>query len=123
MKTPEQLANDWIATLGLEESLLRLRKKLRYLIGAHPSYRVFWTQVEVAIKSHHRRFLEGHELHAGLSEGEPCPGCGRAGRECWAAPCLYLVFVKERPLLALREWCETTGGTLVSRKDAQSEGR
>ena len=57
-----------------------------------------------------------------------CPGCGRTGHTCWAAPCLYLQFVKSRPLGALIDWCNEVGGTLVSRqtptgsaRDVQSE--
>jgi hypothetical protein len=123
MKTPEDFANDWLAQHGLEESLARLRQKLRLLDGAHPNYQTFWTKVEAVLRVHQKRFLDGCELHSGLSAKTPCPGCGRPGRECWGAPCLYLEFVKDRPLLALKDWCETTGGTLVSRKDAQPEGR
>ncbi len=71
--------------------------------------------------------VENNEQRAARAgKAKVCPGCGRLGRECWNSPCLYLEFVLARPLGELKAWCETVGGTFVSRKDepgAHPEGR
>lgn len=121
-KKAEDIAAEWLTEHGLENALLRIRQRVRCLLeaGAIPSYLTLWTKVEAILQAHQKRFLkEASILYPAAPEAKSCPGCGRPGRECWGSPCLYLEFVKARPLTELREWCKTTGGTLVSRQDAQ----
>lgn len=37
-------------------------------------------------------------------EPQPCRGCGRDRRACWALPCMHLEYVKARGERAVQVW-------------------